>query len=188
MYFSCIRHGRTQMNVEDLVCGVTDIPLVELGIQQAKNASEDIYKKIQKGELPKIDLIFSSPLLRAQQTAQIIAEKLNLTYQIEERLTEQNYGKMEGCSRFDEKYLAIRSQFAVKYPEGESMLDVAQRVYNFIDEVKKNTQNSIIFYLFVMAEQLDLSTHILKIFLIKNLQILEQKIAKFKLLNCNNFE
>jgi len=137
MYFSCIRHGRTQMNVEDLVCGVTDIPLVELGVQQAKNASEDIYKKIQKGELPKIDLIFSSPLLRAQQTAQIIAEKLNLTYQIEERLTEQNYGKMEGCSRFDEKYLAIRSQFAVKYPEGESMLDVAQRVYNFIDEVKK---------------------------------------------------
>ena len=107
MYFSCIRHGRTQMNAEDLVCGITDIPLVELGIQQAKNASEDIYKKIQKGELPKIDLIFSSPLLRAQQTAQIIAQKLNLTYQIEERLTEQNYGKMEGCSRFDEKYLAI---------------------------------------------------------------------------------
>lgn len=137
MYFSCIRHGRTQMNAENLVCGVTDIPLIELGVQQAKTASEDIYDKIQKGELPKIDLIISSPLLRAQQTAQIIAEKLNLTYQIEERLTEQNYGKMEGCSRFDEKYLAIRSQFAVKYPEGESMLDVAQRVYNFIDEVKK---------------------------------------------------
>ena len=35
------------MNVEDFVCGVTDIPLVELGIQQAKNASEDIYIKIK---------------------------------------------------------------------------------------------------------------------------------------------
>ena len=141
MIFSCIRHGRTQMNAEDLVCGVTDIPLIELGIQQAKTASENIYKKIQNGEIPAIDLIISSPLLRAQQTAQIIASKLNITYQIEESLTEQNYGKMEGCSRFDENYLAIRSQFAVKYPEGESMLDVAKRVYNFLDEAKSKYAN-----------------------------------------------
>ena len=137
MIFSCIRHGRTEMNAQDLVCGVTDIPLIELGIQQAKTASENIYKKIQNGEIPAIDLIISSPLLRAQQTAQIIASKLNITYKIEESLTEQNYGKMEGCSRFAPDYLAIRSQFAVKYPEGESMLDVAQRVYNFLDEANK---------------------------------------------------
>ena len=75
MIFSCIRHGRTQMNAQDLVCGVTDIPLIELGIQQAKTASENIYQKIQNGEIPAIDLIISSPLLRAQQTAQIIASK-----------------------------------------------------------------------------------------------------------------
>ena len=141
MIFSCIRHGRTQMNAEDLVCGVTDIPLIELGIKQAKTASEDIYQKIQNEEIPPIDLIVSSPLLRAQQTAQIIASKLNITYQIEESLTEQNYGKMEGCSRFAPDYLEIRSQFAVKYPEGESMLDVAQRVYNFLDEAKTKYAN-----------------------------------------------
>ena len=141
MIFSCIRHGRTQMNAQDLVCGVTDIPLIELGVQQAQDASIQIFDKIQKGEIPPIDLIISSPLLRAQQTAQIIAQKLNLTYQIEQRITEQNYGKMEGCSRFDENYLAIRSQFAVKYPEGESMLDVAKRVYNFLDEVKQKFSN-----------------------------------------------
>ena len=137
MIFSCIRHGRTQMNAQDLVCGVTDIPLIELGVQQSQNASIQIFDKIQKGEIPPIDLIISSPLLRAQQTAQIIAQKLNLTYQIEQRITEQNYGEMEGCSRFAPDYLAIRSQFAVKYPEGESMLDVAQRVYNFLDEANK---------------------------------------------------
>lgn len=141
MIFSCIRHGRTQMNAEDLVCGVTDIPLIDLGIQQAKNASVEIFDKIQKSEIPKIDLIVSSPLLRAQQTAQIIAQKLNLIYQIDERITEQNYGKMEGVNRFDEKYLAIRSQFAVKYPNGESMLDVAKRVYNFLDEAKTKYAN-----------------------------------------------
>lgn len=136
MIFSCIRHGRTQMNAQDLVCGVTDIPLIELGVQQAQDASIQIFDKIQTGVIPPIDLIISSPLLRAQQTAQIIAQKLNLTYQIEQRITEQNYGKMEGCSRFAPDYLAIRSQFAVKYPEGESMLDVAKRVYNFLDEAK----------------------------------------------------
>ena len=129
------------MNAEDLVCGITDIPLIEVGINQAQNASEDIYQKIQNEEIPPIDLIVSSPLLRAQQTAQIIASKLNITCQIEESLTEQNYGKMEGCSRFAPDYLEIRSQFAVKYPDGESMLDVAQRVYNFLDEAKTKYAN-----------------------------------------------
>lgn len=141
MIFSCIRHGRTEMNALDLVCGVTDIPLIDVGIEQAKKASDDIYQKIQKSEIPPIDLIISSPLLRAQQTAQIIASKLNISYQIDKRITEQNYGEMEGCNRFDKKYLAIRSQFAVKYPKGESMLHVAQRVYNFLDEVKQNYKN-----------------------------------------------
>ena len=51
MIFSCIRHGRTEMNAQDLVCGVTDIPLIDLGIQQAKNASEDIFEKIQTAVL-----------------------------------------------------------------------------------------------------------------------------------------
>ncbi|MBQ1198181.1 MAG: histidine phosphatase family protein, partial [Spirochaetaceae bacterium] len=58
-----------------------------------------------------------------------------------ESLTEQNYGKMEGCRRFAPDYLEKRSQFAVKYPDGESMLDVAQRIYNFLDEAKTKYAN-----------------------------------------------
>ena len=79
MIFSCIRHGRTEMNAQDLVCGVTDIPLIELGIQQAKNASEDIFEKIQTGVIPPIDMIISSPLLRAQQRVQSFYENLGYT-------------------------------------------------------------------------------------------------------------
>ena len=105
MIFSCIRHGRTEMNAQDLVCGVTDIPLIELGVHQAQDASIQIFDKIQKGEIPPIDLIISSPLLRAQQTAQIIAQKLNLIYQIETNNIETKNYKVGDIVELNEEFI-----------------------------------------------------------------------------------
>ena len=57
---------------------------------------------------------------------------------IDERLIEQNYGIFEGKDRQDEGFLANKRQFAYRYPEGgESMMQMAYRVYGFIEEVKK---------------------------------------------------
>lgn len=174
MIISCIRHGQTQMNKDDLVCGRTDIPLTELGMQQAQQAGEDIVKQIQNGLQP-IDYVISSPLLRAQQTASIICQKLNLKFNIDQRLIEQCYGDFENKSRFNKEYLQIRSQFALHYPRGESMLDVANRVYSLLDEITQKSFNHVL-----------LVTHGGTIRLINTYfsNMTNEEFASFRALNC----
>ena len=79
IYF--VRHGETDYNLEGIVQGQLDIPLNKKGIHQAneiKNKLKDL----------DIDIIFSSPLLRAKQTAEIINENLNVKIKYDERLKE----------------------------------------------------------------------------------------------------
>lgn len=124
------RHGETQWNVENKVCGRTDLPLTELGHQQALALAEKV------GQL-NIDLILCSPMLRARQTAAASAEKWGIPVTVDDRLIEQDYGIYEGVSRFDEGFLGNKRHFAFRYPGGESMMDVAHRVYALLEEVKK---------------------------------------------------
>lgn len=124
------RHGQTQWNVEDKVCGRTDLPLTEEGQKQAKILCEKV------GKLD-IDLIIVSPMLRAQQTAAPAAEKYGIPVIVDERLIEQDYGIYEGVSRFDQGFLSNKRQFAYRYPGGESMMDVAHRVYSLLEEIRE---------------------------------------------------
>lgn len=90
LYF--IRHGLSELNVQGLVAGRTETPLTNEGRRQAKAA----------GQLAKtyaIDLIVSSPLQRALETAQIIAKELAYPEQnilINDLLIERNFGALEG--------------------------------------------------------------------------------------------
>ena len=56
---------------------------------------------------------------------------------IEELLIEQNYGIYEGVDRKDTRFLDNKRNFAYKYPGGESMMQMAYRVYGFIERLKK---------------------------------------------------
>ena len=123
------RHGETAWNAENKICGRTDIPLNERGIEQAKQLAEKM------AGVP-IDLIIASPLLRARQTAAAVAEKRGLPIRIDERLIEQNFGIYEEKDRKDPAYLANKRMFAYRYPGGESQMDVAYRVYGLIEELK----------------------------------------------------
>ena len=125
------RHGETQWNLEDKVCGRTDLPLTERGKQQALALAEKV------GNLD-IDLIIASPMLRARQTAAASAEKWGIPMIVDKRLIEQDYGIYEGLSRFDAGFLNTTRLFAFRYPGGESMMDVAARVYSLIDDVKRD--------------------------------------------------
>lgn len=92
IYF--IRHGETDYNLEGIVQGQLDIPLNKKGIQQAhelKNKLKDL----------DIDIIFSSPLLRAKQTAEIINENFNVKIKYDERLKEFYAGKKQGTKTKD---------------------------------------------------------------------------------------
>ena len=124
------RHGETLWNAQNKVCGRTDIPLTETGLKQAQllaARTEDL----------KINRIIASPLTRAVQTAAPTAERLGLEIATDERLIEQNYGIYEGVDRQDPRFLQNKRQFAFRYPGGESMMDVAVRVYSLIRELKE---------------------------------------------------
>jgi len=130
MKLYCARHGKTDWNGLDRVQGRTDNPLNEEGIQQAKVLAENCKDF-------GIDLIISSPLIRAYTTATEIARVCNAPIITDDRLIEQDYGIYEGQHRFCDGFLSNKRQFAYRYPGGESMLKLAQRVYNFLDEVKE---------------------------------------------------
>ena len=124
------RHGQTQYNAQEKVCGVTDLPLTETGLAQAAALAHSLKDR-------DIDIIISSPMLRAQQTAQAVAQLTGATIITDSRIREQNYGIFEGANRKDSGFLAAKRQFAYRYPNGESMFQVAARVYSLIDEIKE---------------------------------------------------
>ena len=123
------RHGQTPWNVEDLICGRTDVPLTEVGQQQAKLLAESA---LGKG----IDVILCSPLLRARQTAQAVSDAIGVPVRIDERLVEFDFGTFDGKSRFDEDFLWTRAQMPTRFPGGESAFDLAYRIYGLLYEIK----------------------------------------------------
>lgn len=87
-----IRHGQTEANVAEIFAGRMDTPLTELGRTQAKNAAPGVAKL-------GIELIVSSPLSRARDTATIIAEGIG--YPVHEIMfndlfVERDYGSLVG--------------------------------------------------------------------------------------------
>lgn len=126
------RHGQTVWNAQNKVCGITDVELTETGIEQAEALA---------AALPDdIDIIITSPLKRAVETGRIAAAKKGLPLYIDELLTEQNYGIYEGADRKDPQFLNNKRNFAYRYPGGESMMQVAYRVYGFLDKIKETYQ------------------------------------------------
>ena len=124
------RHGETAWNAENLVCGRTDLPLTERGMEQARLLAENA---VGKG----IEVIIASPLLRARQTAQAVSDAIGVPIQIDDRLIEMDFGTFEGTSRFGEEFQWIRAQMSTRFPGGESGFDVAYRVYSLLYEIRE---------------------------------------------------
>ncbi|MCQ2496814.1 MAG: histidine phosphatase family protein [Lachnospiraceae bacterium] len=130
-HFYFVRHGQTIWNVENKICGATDIALTELGHQQAIETGKKIL-----AEYVKADEILYSPLIRAKDTAEHISEITGIPARVEPRLIEQNFGKWESTARNGEEFKKAKACFANSYEGGESMLRLAQRIYNLLDEIK----------------------------------------------------
>ena len=134
LYFA--RHGQTVWNVENKICGATDIELTELGHQQAEELGQAI---LEQGI--QIDEILYSPLIRAKETARHVSEVTGIPMREEMRLKEQNFGKYEGTPRNGEEFQKAKQQFITRYDGGESMLYLAQRIYNLLDEIKEESNH-----------------------------------------------
>ena len=125
------RHGQTQWNADNRICGRTDLPLTETGLMQAQKLADNAADK-------NIEIIVVSPMIRARQTAQAVADRYNIPMVIDERLIEQDFGIYEGEDRGHPGFLAGKRKFCFRHPGGESMMQVAQRVYNRLDDIRKN--------------------------------------------------
>ncbi len=135
LYFT--RHGETFWNVENKICGATDIGLTETGHKQAEELGRYINELILEGKI-HIDEIVASPLCRAFDTAKHIADATGLPLRTDERLREQNFGKYEGTARNGEIFKLDKRNFVNSYEGGESMLRLAQRIYNLLDELAED--------------------------------------------------
>lgn len=131
-HFYFVRHGQTVWNVENKICGATDSPLTELGHKQAVELAQKIIE-----EQIHVDKILYSPLQRAKDTALHISEIIGVPATEEVRLFEQNFGKWESTARDGEEFKKDKANFAISYEGGESMLRLCQRIYNLIDDIKK---------------------------------------------------
>ena len=117
-HLGLFRHGQTDWNINFLLQGVTDIPMNQTGIEQVKLAGLAI-----KAE--DWDVVLTSPLSRAKQTAEIIASQLGFSEIIEqELLIERSFGEAEGLSH--EQWRAKYSNLD-QIPGGESRTQLARR-------------------------------------------------------------
>jgi broad specificity phosphatase PhoE len=87
-----VRHGRTEWNDQKLIQGHIDIPLNSEGKTTAKELAKEL-RKI------KFDKVYSSDLLRAKQTAEIIALEHKLEVETTKTLRERNFGPFQGGPR-----------------------------------------------------------------------------------------
>jgi 2,3-bisphosphoglycerate-dependent phosphoglycerate mutase len=134
-----VRHGQSEWNEQNLFTGWKDPGLTELGIKEAKNAGSLISDKgIQ------FDEMFTSMLVRAQDTGTIILDSINqqnIPITKNKALNERNYGSLAGLNKDDarkkwgeEQVHIWRRSFDIPPPEGESLKDTAERVLPYFHE------------------------------------------------------
>ena len=138
MQLILIRHGQTEWNASQKYQGHTDIPLDDTGRQQARRLAEHLL------QLEKVEAVYASDLVRARETAEIIAQAFNLKPLIDPRLRELCFGKWEGLT-FNQVYAIYRAEFEQWYNSrqslcagGESFSDVANRSLRLL-RIKRNT-------------------------------------------------
>ena len=124
-----VRHGETIWNVERKVQGITDIPLTEKGKKDAEELQELI-------SALNIDVVISSPLERARETAKILIDS-KLPVNTDDRIKERDWGMNEGAlidtiDRWDCWDVILNT----KVQNIECIQDFMDRVSNFIEEIK----------------------------------------------------
>lgn len=116
-----IRHGLTQANIERRYLGRTDVPLCDAGIQELR----------ELGIFPKVELVFSSPLIRCIETAKVIYSGTPIT--IINELAEIDFGDWEMKTYEDLQLIDayrewIDSRGTNSPPKGESRSDLEKRL------------------------------------------------------------
>jgi broad specificity phosphatase PhoE len=130
-----IRHGETDWNVEGRYQGQADPPLNDKGWAQARQLAQEL-------QGVGIDVLYTSPLRRARQTAEILAEEQEIPLHVEPRLVEIHQGDWQTRLRAEIEnlypHLFHRWQtepWEVTPPQGEHLSQVQKRVGAAVEEI-----------------------------------------------------
>jgi len=88
-----------------------------------------------------VDIIISSPLQRARDTAVIVGERVGAPVVFDDRLKERDFGTTDGTYEGTPGFTHTFEQFGHRYEDGETLLHVVQRVYNLLDELRYRYEN-----------------------------------------------
>ncbi|TVS99651.1 bifunctional RNase H/acid phosphatase [Amycolatopsis bartoniae] len=136
-----LRHGQTEMSVDRRYSGRGDVPLTELGRQQAAAAAKRIAALPGVADADEPTPILASPLTRTMQTAQAVADVVGGRVETRQGLLETDFGDWEGLTfaeaaeRDPELHSRWLRDFTVPSPGGESFERVHRRVLAFRDEL-----------------------------------------------------
>jgi 2,3-bisphosphoglycerate-dependent phosphoglycerate mutase len=132
-----VRHGQSAWNLENRFTGWIDVDITEKGEEEARIAGEKL-----KGK--KFDIAFTSDLLRAQRTLQIILEttgQTNIPIVKNVALNERHYGDLQGANKaetaakYGEEQVHIwRRSYDIAPPNGESLKNTAERVIPYFEK------------------------------------------------------
>lgn len=133
--FILFRHGQTEWNASERFRGHADLALNETGLNQARSIAARL-----KSE--KLAAIYCSPLRRASQTAQPLADALGIPVQKHEGLSDIDFGALEGMTVEDARQAfpeVIETWLArpghVKFPKGDSFKKMRTRIEAMLEEL-----------------------------------------------------
>lgn len=133
-----VRHGQSEWNAKNLFTGWKDPDLTEVGVDEAHRAGQQL-----KAEGIHFDIAYTSVLLRAQRTLDIMLEELgqtDLEVRRDQALNERDYGSLSGLNKDDarvkwgeEQVHIWRRSFDTPPPDDESLKDTAERTLPYYD-------------------------------------------------------
>jgi broad specificity phosphatase PhoE len=128
-----VRHGETDWNRDGRWQGGSDTRLNDVGREQARALAQQL-----DGE---IDVLYSSDLARARETAEIVAAKLGLEVRLDPRLRERGFGSWEGLTttEIEERFAEAHGRWLAGEGAGaddaEAFEDFSARVEDFLSDV-----------------------------------------------------
>lgn len=138
-----VRHGESTYNAEGRVQGHEDPPLSVLGIRQADAIADRL-------ESVRIDRVYSSDLIRASRTAEVVAQRRGLQVSTTPLLREANLGVVQGLTRaeIEEKFPDVRHQWranaiTARPPGAESIEQVISRCAGLLDGLLSQTEDGL---------------------------------------------
>lgn len=129
-----VRHGESEGNRDRTFTQSADVPLTAVGREQAAATAKQIEQRFKPSRL------VSSPYTRAQQTAEIIAGRLDIPIEFEAELREQSFGIFAGQtyeSMLTDAAYHDGPRWAWRPRDGESLLDVFDRVVPAFDRIAR---------------------------------------------------